>query len=269
MRCVYLDLDGTLLGQGASLFHDGEGKLSTMGVKAIEACHRAELEIVIISGRREAQVREDSRLLGAKAYAFESGACMVTDEERDWLTDDWMPGELTIHEQIEESGAGELLLDHYAGRLEHHEPWHTGREVSHLYRGRIDAAEANELLSSRGHESLRLCDNGSVHHRTDNLSGVDHLRAYHLVPKGASKARAVSRHMQIRGLSPSDCLSVGDGREDLDIATVVGSTWIVANALEADSGMEALALTHPNVRIAEASHGAGVYEAVVSMLAEQ
>lgn len=270
MRCAYLDLDGTLLGHGASLVHDGEGATTLAGVKAIEACHRARVEIVFVSGRREAQVREDTRLLGGRAYAFESGACLVTDGERDWLTGEWQPGELSIHDQIEESGAGRLLLEHYEGRLEHHDPWHTGREVSHLYRGLIDADEATALLEANGHDGLRLCDNGSVHHRTDALAGVEgQLRAYHLIPAGATKKGAVARHMQIRGYSPEDCISVGDGREDLDIAEVVGTTWLVANALTADPDIERAKGRFANVRVAEAANGAGVYEAVVTTLAER
>ena len=269
MKCAYLDLDGTLLGFGASLLHDGEGNTDLSAVRALEACHRAGVEIAFISGRREAQVREDTRLLGGRAYAFESGACLVTDGEREWLTGDWTPGELSIHDQIEESGAGRLLLDAYEGRLEHHEPWHTGREVSHLYRGRIDAQEANDLLAANGHETLRLCDNGSVHHKTDALGGLENLRAYHLVPRGATKAGAVARHMQIRGYTPEDCISVGDGREDLDVSSVVGTTWLVANALAADPEMESLASARPNARVAEASNGAGVYEAIVTTLAER
>lgn len=269
MKCVYLDLDGTLLGLSASLVHDGEGRADLAGVRAIEACHRAGLEIAFISGRREAQVREDTRLLGGSAYAFESGACLVTDGERDWLTGEWQPSELTIHQQIEQCGAGKLLLEAYAGRLEHHEPWHTGREVSHLYRGLIDAGEANELLAANGHGTLRLCDNGSVHHRTEALADLPAMRAYHLVPAGATKKGAVARHMQIRGYRPEDCLSVGDGREDLDIADCVGSTWIVANALNADSEIEDLVRARANARIAEGSNGAGVYEAIVTELAER
>jgi len=267
MKCAYLDLDGTLLGQGASLVHDGEGNTDLSAVRAIEACHRAGVELAFISGRREAQVREDTRLLGGKAYAFESGACLVTDGERDWLTGDWMPGALTIHEQIEESGAGRLLLEAYEGRLEHHEPWHTGREVSHLYRGVIDADEANSLLADNGHTNLRLCDNGSVHHKSNALGGLENLRAYHLVPRGATKAGAAARHMQIRGYSPADCISVGDGREDLDVSSVVGTTWLVANALVADPEIADLAAAIPNARVADASNGAGVYEAIISTLA--
>ena len=67
MRCLYLDLDGTLLGRGASLLHDGEGNVSLDGVRAVEACLRAEVEIVLMSGRRRAQVAEDARLLGQSA----------------------------------------------------------------------------------------------------------------------------------------------------------------------------------------------------------
>ena len=33
----YLDLDGTLLGRGGSLLHDGEGGVSLLGTRAIEA----------------------------------------------------------------------------------------------------------------------------------------------------------------------------------------------------------------------------------------
>jgi hypothetical protein len=48
---------------------------------------------------------------------------------------------------------------------------------------------------------------------------------------------------------------------------VVGTTWLVANALVADPEIADLAAAVPNARVAEASNGAGVYEAIVSTLA--
>src|SRR5262249_25694308 len=56
VRALYLDLDGTLLGRGASLLHDGEGAVSIDGVRAVQACLRADVEVVLMSGRRRAQV---------------------------------------------------------------------------------------------------------------------------------------------------------------------------------------------------------------------
>ena len=52
LRCVYTDLDGTLLGSGASLFRDAEGGFSMAQARALEACQRAGVEVVIMSCRR-------------------------------------------------------------------------------------------------------------------------------------------------------------------------------------------------------------------------
>jgi hydroxymethylpyrimidine pyrophosphatase-like HAD family hydrolase len=269
VRCLYLDLDGTLLGRRASLLHDGEGAVSIAGVRAVQACLRADVEVVLMSGRRRAQVAEDARLLGQDAYIFEAGACLVLASEEHWLTGELQPGELTIAEQIDRSGAPALLLEHYAGRLEYHEPWHTAREVSHLFRGLVDAFVADELLARHGHANLRLVDNGVVSRRSPALAQLPQVRGYHLVPTGASKARAVALHRRARGYDRAECFAVGDSREDLGCAAEVGAFWLVANAVQRDPSIAAALERHPNARVAEAGYGAGVYEAVVSTLARR
>ncbi|MGH2911736.1 MAG: HAD family hydrolase [Solirubrobacteraceae bacterium] len=287
VRCLYLDLDGTLLGRGASLVHDGEGNVSFEGLRAIQACLRADVEIVLMSGRRRQQVAEDARLLGQSSYIFEAGACVVLGAgllgppgapttvrpgiapaggEEHWLTGDMIPGELSIAEQIDRSGAPTMLLERYEGRLEYHEPWHVNREVSHLFRGLVDAAEVDALLMEHGHKQLRLVDNGVVNRRSPALAKLPHVRGYHLVPAGASKAAAVAFHMQVRGYVREETLAVGDSREDLACAEHVGSFWLVGNAVERDPSMREAMGSYGNVRVAEAGHGAGVYEAVVSTL---
>jgi phosphoglycolate phosphatase len=251
IKCVYTDLDGTLLGKGASLFRTADGEFTLLAARALEACHRAGAEVVIKSGRRRAQVMEDARLLGQTSYIFEVGTGMVIDGELSFLTGDLQPrdGE-TIHAQVEASGAPALLLERYPGRLEPHSPWHVDREVSHLFRGTIDPGEANELLAAEGHGNLRLVDNGEIE---------DRLHAYHLIPAVSSKAAAVSTHMRARGYAPEQCIGVGDSREDLDVAAVVGRFFLVANADVADA---------PGVERTEAPMSEGFYEAVVRAIAE-
>ena len=265
-RALYLDLDGTLLGRGASLLHDGEGAVSIDGPRAVQACLRAGVEIVLMSGRRRTQVQEDARLLGGTAFIYEAGSCVVIDGEEHWLTGEYVPGETTIAQQIELAGAPAMLLEEYAGLLEYHEPWHTEREVSHLFRGLVDAGEADLLLAERGHEGLRLVDNGVVSRRSPALASLPHVRGYHLVPCGASKAAAVALHMRARGYAREEVFAVGDSREDLACAEHVACFWLVANAVERDPSMREVAAARANVRVAEGSNGAGVYEAVVSML---
>lgn len=268
-RCLYLDLDGTLLGKGASLLHDGEGAVSIDGVRALQACLRAGVEIVLMSGRRRAQVAEDARLFGQRSFIYEAGSCLVFDGEEHWLTGEMVPGELTVFEQIERSGAPALLLALYAGRLEHHEPWHLDRDASHLFRGLVDSGEVDEALAEHGHGDLRLVDNGVVSRRSPALAALPHVRGYHLVAASASKALAVAAHARMRGYAPEELFAIGDSREDLGCAAHVGVFWLVANALERDPSIaEAIAGTD-NVKIAEAAHGAGVYEAVLSTLMER
>jgi hydroxymethylpyrimidine pyrophosphatase-like HAD family hydrolase len=266
LRCVYLDLDGTLLGRGASLLHDGEGAVSLDGVRAIQACLRAGVEVVLMSGRRRTQVAEDARLLGGDSYIFEAGACLVLAGEEHWLTGELQPGEQTIAQQIEDSGAPALLLDHYQGRLEYHEPWHVAREVSHLFRGLVDAFEADALLAASGHANLRLVDNGAVSRRSPALASLAQVRGYHLVPAGAAKATAVALHRRARGYAREQCIAIGDSREDLSCAAHVGAFWVVANALTRDPSLREALSAHDNVQLAQDGYGAGVYEAVLSSL---
>lgn len=254
IRCVYTDLDGTLLGKGASLFRTAEGDFTLLAARALEACHRAGAEVVIKSGRRRAQVMEDARLIGQSSYIFEVGAAMVVDGETTFLTGGFQPGDdESVHDQIAATGAPELLLTRYDGRLEYHVPFHLEREVSHVFRGLVDAGEANELLAAEGHSGLRLVDNGEIGPET---------HTFHLIPAGVSKARAVAAHMRARGYGREECMGVGDSAEDLDVADVVGRLFLVANAVVGDTSRFA------NVERTEGAMSEGFYEAVIRALAE-
>jgi len=246
---VYTDLDGTLLGAGGSLFRNGEGAFSLLAARALEACHRAGVEVVLKSGRRKEQVMEDARLIGQSAYIYEIGSGLVIDGEEHFLCGPYAPRDgLSPHDLIGDAGAPALLERSFGDAIEPHAPWHLDRYVSHLYRGTLDVGEANALLEREGHGDLRLVDNGEIE---------DGRSVYHLVPSVASKAAAVQFHMTARGYEPEQCIAVGDSLEDLGVAEVVGRFFMVANGPEASGA---------NVERTESSHGEGFYEAVVRSL---
>src|SRR5439155_16784891 len=112
LRCVYTDLDNTMLGKGASMLRDADGNFSLRVIRALEACDRAGVEVVINSGRRKAQVYEDARLIAQPAYAYEMGCGLVDGPEEVFLTGSIEPRpDCTVYEQIDESGAPALLLE--------------------------------------------------------------------------------------------------------------------------------------------------------------
>lgn len=253
LRCVYTDLDGTLLGRGASLFRDGDGSFTLLAGRGLEACHRAGVEVVLISGRRRGQVAEPARLIGGSSYCFEIGGGLVVDGEEHWLCGDYQPRDgRTAWELIEQSGAPALLLGAFAGRLEAHTPWHLGREVTHVFRGLVDADDANALLERHDLGGLRLLDNGT-------LEEDPARRCYHLAPATASKAAAVAAHMGARSYAADECIAVGDSHEDLQVAPHVGRFYLVANA-------DPTLSDGANVTRTASAHGDGFYEAVVESL---
>jgi hypothetical protein len=272
LRCLYVDLDGTLLGPDGSLVTGADGRFSLLGVRALEACARAGAEVVIYSGRRRSSVWEAARLIGSRAFIFELGCGLVVDGELEWLTDGLKPSleSGSIFDQIEASGVVSLLLERFAGSLEPHAPWAAARDVSHLFRGSVPLSEVDDVLAAAGFgDRFRLLDNGVIPEARARglMPGLEVVRAYHLVPAGASKGRAVARHLQNRGYAPSECIACGDSREDLSAAGVVGTFWLVANAVERDPGLAAEVSGRTDVRVCTEGYGAGVYEAVVTTLA--
>jgi hydroxymethylpyrimidine pyrophosphatase-like HAD family hydrolase len=250
LRAAYVDMDGTLLGRRASLFHDADGAFTMLGARALEACARAEVEVVPYSGRRQSTLLHNAVILGLRSWIFEAGCGMVVDGEV-----------VPLVEEENDSGANALLLSRYAGRLEMYDPWNRGRESSRLYLGfGVDVVEADELLTEEGFGGWRLVDNGVMH------GAAAGGRAYHLVPRSASKAAAVARHMRARGFVSEEVIAVGDSMEDLGAAPTVGTFWLVANA---EPAVHDAARGLANVRVAEGSNGAGVYEAIITELAER
>jgi phosphoglycolate phosphatase len=266
LRCVYTDLDGTLLGRYGSLFRDSEGAFSMLQARALEASHRAGVEVVIKSGRRESSVMEDAKLIGSTSYICEVGCLVVVNGERTALVGEVEadPGK-TLAETMVGRGIPDELFEYFQGRLEWHSPWHRQREFSLLFRGKVDTDEANRLLAERGHKGLRLVDNGAIFAPMEGIDGPAH--AYHLLPEGASKAKAVAFHMRARGYAPDECIAIGDSVEDLDVAAVVGHFFIPANGPERDPALREALAGRANVTVTEGRTGEGVYEAIVSTLA--
>jgi len=264
VRCVYTDLDGTLLGQDASLFTDHEGNFSMMQARGLEACSRVGVEVVIMSGRRQIQVHEDARILGQTSFIFEAGGAFSIDRELTMMTGDFeLDPERTVVEQISDRGVPEFLFESYPDRLEFHEPWHVGRTLSHLFRGEVDTVEVNQRLEAAGHGDLRLLDNGAINR---SMPGIETTHAYHLVPKGVSKAGAVAAHAQARGYALDETIAIGDSVEDLEVAPSVGRFFMVANGPERDPGVRTAMSNFDNVTVTEGRNGDGFYEAVVTSL---
>jgi hypothetical protein len=81
LRCVYVDLDHTLRGAGGSFLHAADGTFTVLGARALEACDRAGVEVVVHSSEPASAVEPVARLLGLRAWIADGGDVLVLDGE--------------------------------------------------------------------------------------------------------------------------------------------------------------------------------------------
>lgn len=263
---LYTDLDGTLLGKGGTLLVDGEtGDPSTAAAEAVVAVNQAGLEVVIVSGRSRIQLMEVARVCGWFDFIAEAGAVRSywTGSERVLVYDtglwpETLPADgRSVFEEIVESGAYEALVAAFPAQVEYHDPWHLNRDASHVLRGCMDMAAAQAVLDDRIELPLSVLDNGVVRRAVPHLEcGGDLPHAYHIVPRGVSKRRAIELDLAQRGLGPAEAAMIGDSFTDLECTPAVGVAVLVSNALESPSVQAELG-NHPNCYIARGMRGNG------------
>jgi hypothetical protein len=268
---LFTDLDGTLFAPGGLLLGDARGAPSAGTAEAVVAINRAGLSAVVTTGRNRPQCMELSRVLGWRAFIAELGTVIVHELYEpatyylgDWPDDALLPGE-TPYEAIVRSGALDALFSAFPGRIEEHTPWHVDPEATHVLRGNIDLARARTALDAL-ELPVSLIDNGIVRAPQNTLVGVSEVHAYHLVPKGVHKARAIEQVLTRRGLVREDAVAIGDSATDVEMADSVALGVMVRNALDDDRVLEEAA-RRDNVVATRKERGEGWTELANAWLA--
>lgn len=236
-RIALTDLDGTLLGLGGSVLIDATGAPSLTTVQAIVEVNRAGLEVVVCTGRNRIQAGEVTRILGWSAFIAELGCIVMYDrrEPAEYLLGEWPDGVLlpdeTPHQAITRLGGLRVLTETFPGKIEEHDPWHTDREVTHVLRGSVDRAAAQEALDTIA-VPVDIIDNGIIHPPRHTLVGVDEVHVYHLVPRGTSKELAIRTLLARRGLTPAQAVAVGDSATDVEMMEAAALGVLVRNAID-------------------------------------
>ncbi len=234
IKVIYTDVDATLLGPGASFFASPYGGYTLKAAEFLIESLKKGLDVTLISGRSSRQLLSDARILGLRNFISELGGEIVYDLGKESYLQEFSlpwPGE-TPHQAIVNSGAVDLLFQTYRGRLEHHTPWSEGRRCTLVFRGSLDLEEANSFLKEKGYSCLELLDNGIISNRGTLDPSLSEVHAYHLVPAGLTKGRAVAKDREIRGLKREETVAIGDSPSDLDIASEVEFFFVVRNGVQ-------------------------------------
>jgi len=257
-----------MLGRNGSFLHDPDGKATLQPAEALLAARAALVDVVPASGRALRGLQTDARLLGLATVIAEMGAQISYDFGRDVVQNfgetpkPGMPAAI-----MEEVGAVKLLLERFAGLLEHHTPWSGWRECTHLFRGKVDPEEADSTLAGNGFGWLTLHDNGRLH---GEYMGIPKgaARAYHLIPRGVSKGLAVAIDRERRGFAREDAVAIGDAFADLELAAEVGVFVMVCDALADDPPLAERARAMDNVLVTDRAQNLG-WADTLALIAKQ
>ncbi|MGH8869777.1 MAG: HAD hydrolase family protein [Actinomycetes bacterium] len=263
VQAVYSDLDGTMVGPYGCFFREPGTAPTLEPAQALVDLLRAELTLVLVSGRTRPQLEEACRIFGADGYVGELGAVLGWDHGLEsTVLHGAMPDEYTATpwQVMHDTGVATRLLDRYAGRLELHAPWHEGHEADVMVRGRVDVVEVEQWLAGIGFGWLRLRDNGVLPGLVlPDVGGPVHV--YHLMPDGLTKGLGVAEDMRRRGLAPEQAVAIGDSASDLAMAPYVRRFFLVANGADSPTTAE-MARTHDNLTVCSGANGLGWAEAV-------
>ena len=204
MRCLYVDLDGTLLGPGGSLLRGADGRFALEGVRALQACCASRRR-----GRALLGAPAVERVRGQPAHRLElvhlrarlrPGArrrARVADRRHRALAR--ARDDLRADRAIRRACAAARTLRRAGSSTTR--PGRSGARSRTCSAATSIWPRCREVLDDAGFGWLRLVDNGVVAPPAEQMAGLPVIHAYHLIPAGASKARAVARHMQARAYS--------------------------------------------------------------------
>ena len=240
VNTIYTDLDGTLLAPGGKLVTNFAGEPSTEIVEALVAVKRADIRLVVVTGRSRIQGNEFIRMLDADAFIGEMGTTLQLRDagplsvEYDTGTFEYDSERFaTPHEAIEATGAVEALIARYPGRIERNFPRGLYRDVTHAMRGYLDVDEVNAFFAESGYD-LAFEDNGMFFTTRGLELDPDlcpEIHGYHIVPANTSKALAVKRDMERNGLRREQTVSIGDGYGDVEMGRYTGAFVMMRNGL--------------------------------------
>ena len=168
-----------MVGPGGCFFRSEDRSVTLEPARALADLLAADIALVLVSGRTQAQLLEACAIFGADGYVAELGAMVGWDRGRQrQILRGAMPADLNaIPDTLVQA-----LLERYAGRLQFHDPWHAGHELDIMLRGELDSREVDAWLAAQGAGWLRMHDNGILPPRDTPGMVVDELHVYHLVP---------------------------------------------------------------------------------------
>ncbi len=250
IRLLAIDIDGTLL--------DRQYQLPPRNLAALEAAHRAGVEVVLVTGRRFAFALPVAQLLPFELVMITSNGALVKSRSGESYYRDLLPRETAARAlewtrpwrgytvlAYDVDGAGQLVIEGLDKRspgflawMERNRPFVTFAPLEEalaarageqplqvMYSGPVEVLREIErtLLEAPFRAEFRLL---KTEYEARDLSIVD------IINHRCSKGNALRAWAERRGYRREEVMAIGDNFNDLEMLEFVGMPVVMGNAVE-------------------------------------
>ncbi|MFQ6672387.1 MAG: Cof-type HAD-IIB family hydrolase [Candidatus Tectimicrobiota bacterium] len=258
IRLVALDLDGTLLTK--------DHRLTPAMEAAVGAARARGYRIILATNRLETSAQHFARRLGLTAPLISYGGALVRSLNTSPPLLDLRLEREVAQEALRALDGEEVFRFVYQnGRVyTDQETWYSVRygdilgvtvHLAEDLEAILDAAPTAVVFRSLPEEAPRLTDHLAT--VLDGRARILNSLPYYIevLPREATKGRALKALLEHYGLGPEHCLAIGDGLNDLDMIACAGVGVAVANADERLKAAADYVTANPRER--------GVFEALM------
>ncbi len=266
VKVIYSDLDGTLLNDKGCLIRDRDSKFFIGALEQLEKLFLKNIDIVLISGRNQTQLRFNAKMLGLKNYIAELGCELVYDlGKKVYFTFDNERFQYDFRYQGKDlQTVIDLLKNAFPGKIESKPEWAIYRVTNALFLGDIDLKAANRLLKENGYGEAELVNNGPTLLENVNLD-IKKIYIYNLMPRGVGKINGVRLDKKIRNFKKEHCIALGDSIEDLKLAGEVKYFFLMENTIEEEKDIIGALKDYDNVFVSDSAMNRGWAEIISSL----
>lgn len=247
IRLIAVDIDGTLT--------DPDYKISSRNYEALREAHRADIEIVLATGRRHDYAMPVARELGFPIWLISSNGALVRSSAGETDFTDRLPASAArklIHHMEEFRGSAVLTFDRPVLASDSL-VLETADELNQSISRWMDANRpyikiVSPLEDALTEDPLQAMYCGSVskmtiaQHRLSQAAfgneltvlrtQYDHrdLSILDILTRDCSKGHALRRHAEKHNISPDQIMAIGDNYNDLEMLEYAGVPVMMANA---------------------------------------
>lgn len=245
IRLIAIDIDGTLL--------DSTSQISQANLEALRRAHAADVEVILVTGRRHHFALPIAQSLGFDLWIISSNGAVTRSTRGEPFHRDLMPQSTAMnicrhmrdfHNYLvitfDREGLGAIVCENHQHLYGVIQRWMEKNAPYIEYVNPVEKALTEDPIQTMFCGPIALMESAQLWLRESDFADeitilktkYDHrdLTIVDILNAGCSKGHALERWAAYRGIDRSEVMAIGDNYNDIEMLTFAGHPVIMGNA---------------------------------------